>query len=65
MSSARENFRFQYFGKIAASLFERFEEIVMESVDRYFADVRRLDQASKLLLNGTERQRVEDYLKAL
>jgi hypothetical protein len=65
VSSARENFRFQYFGKIVEALFDRFEEAVMVSVERYFADLRRLSAASKLLLSGEERQRVEAYLSYL
>lgn len=65
VSSAKENFRFQYFGKIAAALFVRFEEVVMESVTQHFDEMKRLSDASKLLLSAPERQRIEAYLKAL
>lgn len=65
VSSARENFRFQYFGKMVDALFQAFEEIVMESVDQYFVELKRLDATSKLLLSGVQRQRVEEYLNAL
>ncbi len=58
-------FRFQFFGKIAEALFQRFEEIVTESTALYFDEMKRLADASKLLLSAPERQSVEAYLKAL
>ncbi len=65
VSSAKENFRFQYFGKIAEALFARFEEVVMASVSLHFDEMKRLADASKLLLSAPDRQRIEAYLKAL
>ena len=65
VSSAKENFRFQFFGKIAEALFQRFEEVVTESTALYFDEMKRLADASKLLLSAPERQSVEAYLKAL
>lgn len=65
VSSAKENFRFQYFGKIADALFKRFEEVVMENVTLHFDEMKRLSDASKLLLSAPDRQRLEQYLKAL
>ena len=65
VSSAKENFRFQYFGKIAEALFERFEEIVMTTVSQSFEETKRLTAASKLLLSVDDRQKIEEYLKAL
>ena len=63
--NARENFKYQYFYKLTAQVLDALQAQLLDDVEQFYAGLERLEEANRLLLDGSERVAVERYLARL